>query len=68
MILRIRYKKLGGLVHCRVFTARDVNQTFAKCGDLVFFENEWPAVQLLLSKVQITPESDILTTDRLKDI
>ena len=44
MIMRLRYKKLGGHYHCRLFTAREANQTFAKCGDLVFDEREWGEV------------------------
>lgn len=45
MVIRLRYKQLGGHVHCRLFTAREVRQTFAKCGDLVFDELEWPVVK-----------------------
>jgi len=40
MIIRIRYKKLGGHYHCRVFIAVRNNYTFAKCGDLVFREED----------------------------
>ena len=48
MIIRIRYRILGGHVHCRVFTAKAKNLTFAKCGDLVFDEREWNEVRDLL--------------------
>lgn len=47
MIMRIRYKQLGAHVHCRVFTARGPNQTFAKSGELVFREDEWADVMAL---------------------
>ena len=45
MIMRLRYVKQGGHYHCRLFTARGPNQTFAKCGDLVFSEEEWASVR-----------------------
>ena len=44
MLMRLRYSKEGGHYHCRLFTARGPDQTFAKCGDLVFDEREWPEV------------------------
>jgi len=44
MIMRVRYRKEGGHYHCRVFTAKEPGQTFAKCGDLVFDEQEWQQV------------------------
>ena len=42
--IRLRYRKEGGHYHCRLFTARGKNLTYAKCGDLVFDEQEWPEV------------------------
>lgn len=42
MIMRVRWKKFGGHVHTRVFTAPGQGLTFAKCGDLIFTEEEWP--------------------------
>jgi hypothetical protein len=57
MVIRIRYQKEGGHIHCRVFTAPVANQTFAKCGDVVFDEREWPEVlRTLGSAVQFIPE------------
>lgn len=50
MVIRIRYKKLGGHYHCRVFTAPNEQQTFAKCGELCFDEREWPEVYEKLSR------------------
>ena len=53
MIMRIRYEKLGGHYHCCLFTARAQGQTFAKCGDLVFDEQEWPEVTKMLTNASI---------------
>lgn len=47
MVMRLRYKQFGGHVHCRLFTAPAVGQTYAKCGDLVFSEEEWNDVHVL---------------------
>ena len=44
MILRLRYQKFGAHIYCRLFTAPGPDRTFAKCGDLVFSEQEWPEV------------------------
>ena len=33
MIFRVRFKVAGGHVHCRLFSAKSLNVTFAKCGD-----------------------------------
>lgn len=48
MIIRIWYKKLGGHVHCSVFTGAAKNMTFAKAGDLTFSEAEWNMVRDML--------------------
>ena len=48
-IMRVRYQKLGGHYHCRVFTAKGQDQTFAKCGDLVFDEQEFDEVKRMLA-------------------
>ena len=40
---------MGGHVHCRLFTSKAQNQTFAKCGDLVFSEDEWQEVRKKLA-------------------
>lgn len=63
MILRIRYQQLGGHMHCRVFTAKSPELTFAKCGDLVFDEHEWPEVVVALSRdkrIQFLPDGESL--------
>ena len=55
-VMRIRYKKLGGHIHCRVFTAPWPDQTFAKVGELVFDEREWPDVRDMLRTAQLVKE------------
>jgi hypothetical protein len=40
--IRIRWRQAGAHIHCRVFTSQDANGTYAKNGDLVFDEREWP--------------------------
>lgn len=42
----MKYKVLGGHVHCRVFAARQLNTTFAKCGDLTFRVEEFEDFQI----------------------
>ena len=41
MHFKVLYKKLGGHVHVRLFSAPAANQTHGKNGDLVFREEEW---------------------------
>ena len=43
--IRIRWKKLGGHYHCRVFTATVADGTYANCGELCFDEREWPDIR-----------------------
>ena len=56
--LRIRFKKLGGHVHCRVFTAKTADGTFAKNGELVFDEQEWQDIQRLLRNAEFFPDKE----------
>lgn len=58
-VIRIRWEQVGGHVHCRVFTSRAVNQTFANCGDVVFDEREWPDVRASFERgrIEVLPES-----------
>ena len=57
MIIRIRYRLLGGHVHCRVFTGKAKNMTFAKVGDLIFSQDEWDDVRDQLHRtVEFVPE------------
>lgn len=44
MVFRLRYVQQGGHIHCRLFTAKNYDATFEKCGDLVFRESEWSEV------------------------
>jgi hypothetical protein len=41
MHFRFRWKKRGGHVHVRMFSADRAEVTHAKCGDLCFREEEW---------------------------
>lgn len=41
MLLRIRYKRIGGHIHCRFFTALAHDTTWANSGTLVFREAEF---------------------------
>lgn len=43
MVFRVRYKLLGGHYHCRIFSAKASDQTFAKMGEVVLRENEFDA-------------------------
>jgi hypothetical protein len=57
MIIRMRFKVLGGHVHLRVFTAPAKNMTFAKCGDLTVRLDEWDRWRdMLHSAVEFLPE------------
>ena len=59
MIIRMRYVIVGGHVHCRLFTAKARNMTFAKCGDLVFSLDEWDTLRnVLQSAVEFLPEEN----------
>lgn len=49
-MLRIRYEKLGGHVHCRVFSKRDSDgDTFALTGKLVLSVPEFEDLRSMLS-------------------
>jgi hypothetical protein len=50
--IRIRFKKLGGHYHCRLFTSQRYDGTFASCGSLVFDEREIHEVQDKLSRCE----------------
>jgi len=58
MEMRVRYQQQGGHVHCRVFTAPAENQTYAKCGELVFSVEEWNDVLILFEcgGAEVIPE------------
>ncbi len=50
--IRIRYKKLGGHIHCRLFTSQVADGTYANCGELCFDENEWSDIRDKLSRAE----------------
>ena len=50
--IRIRYQKLGGHYHCRLFTTQTANGTYANCGELVFDELEFVEVREKLSRCE----------------
>ena len=56
-VMRVRFEKGGGHYHCRVFTAPRPGVTFAKNGDLVFDEREWPDIPLLLRGAEFIEEA-----------
>ncbi len=60
-VMRVRYKKLGQHIHCRVFTARVPNETYAKNGDLVFDEQEFEDVRRIMSGAQFLREDEQAT-------
>lgn len=58
---RVRWKRLGGHYHCRVFSAENPAGTFAKLGDLVMDERDWESFQMLFgSLIQLLPEEQTL--------
>jgi len=67
LIFRIRYKQLGGHIHCRVFSGADRQGTFAKLGDLTFDERDWREFrQQAPARWEIIPEE--MTVDELYPI
>lgn len=60
MIFRIRYKRLGGHIHCRWFEAPHAAATFAKNGDLVFDERSWEEFlrQTARTIIEVIPEDE----------
>jgi colicin import membrane protein len=55
--MRVRFEKRGGHYHCRVFTAPRPGVAFAKNGDLVFDEAEWPDIRLLMRGAEFVEEA-----------
>ena len=54
--IRIRWKKLGGHYHCRMFTTQTYDGTYAKNGEVVFDEREWLDVLDKLSRCEFIEE------------
>lgn len=44
MVFQLRWRKLGGHIHCRVFQTTAPGQTWQKNGDLVYDEAAWSVV------------------------
>lgn len=40
MIFKIHYEKLGGHTHCALFSAKQSNMTYAKCGEFCIRNEE----------------------------
>ena len=53
LIMRFRWRQLGGHVHVRVFTGKQFDGTFEKCGDLVFDGSAWPLVARRLGELAV---------------
>lgn len=54
---RLRWKVLGGHVHCRLFSTKNYNGTWAKCGDIIVSVEEWPQFQeALAGRVELKEE------------
>ena len=50
-IFRFYWQRQGGHIHCRVFSGPANDQTFAKCGDLVFQREEWAEARAKLERI-----------------
>ena len=55
---RFRWQLLGGHVHVRVFSGKNLNGALGKNGDLVFTEDEWPAFRAFLERGHIRASDD----------
>ncbi len=40
-VFKVRYEKLGGHYHCRIFSGGGLNQTYARIGDITMDEDDW---------------------------
>lgn len=60
--IRIRFKQLGGHMHCRVFVGTSDDGTFAKAGDFVLSAGaEWDdfvSMMKIIPNVQIKHEDE----------
>lgn len=55
---KLTNKQLGGHIHCRLFSRRRGQVTWAKCGDLVFAEDEWMSFKLSIGHIAMEKEDD----------
>ena len=60
VIFRLRYRKLGGHIHCRLFEALDHTKVFAKNGELVFDVRSWPEFLAQIDRrvIEVIPEDE----------
>lgn len=58
LAMRLRYRVLGGHVHCRLFVGHE--GAGAKAGDLIFRVEEWTDVQVSFEcgGIDVLPEDD----------
>lgn len=57
---RIRYLRLGGHIHTRIFSAENPGGTFAKLGDLVMDVHDWESFKAQIGNGwQILPDEDL---------
>lgn len=57
MIFRLRFKQLGGHVHCRLFQALSPSHTWQKNGEIVFDERGWESFAALMhTRIEMLPE------------
>lgn len=59
---RVRYLKIGGHIHCRVFSAENPSGTFMRLGVLVMDEKDWDSF-----RDQIGSGWQLLPEERLED-
>ena len=59
MIFRVRYKRSGGHIHCRLFAAKALNTTYAKCGDFCVRVEEFESLRLAMSGVSFLKDEEV---------
>ena len=57
MTFRVRYEKLGGHVHCSLFSARHSMAMFVKCGDFVLRDHEFDTYRRACPGVEFKEKS-----------
>jgi hypothetical protein len=59
MNFKIRWKKMGAHIHCRLFVAKSPNMTYAGCGDFFIREEELPSLEMAMSGVAFYETEDV---------
>ena len=62
-VFRLRWRRLGGHVHVRVFQTSDPSTTWQKNGDLVFDEEGWEVFQHLMLAKRTHPGGHAVLVD-----